>query len=260
MMNFGNNRNQLFLINIVAVLLVLFTFSALYNIIQKQGNLSIFPFILLILYLGVQFFFLKKTVELTDSNALDKIIKERVEAETIKIELKYIEQEAKKTEQEKQKKASQEQIENLLPKGNFKKVDTYCNKLLENISNGTEAIQGIFYLLNKETDTYQPVSGFATELDTINNIFEKGDGLAGQVAESCDIIQVEDIPEEYSTIKSGLGEAKISSLYITPFYLDDNSLGVAELGYYKNLSADQLELLKKVGEVAGKKIYELINS
>ncbi|MES1952376.1 signal transduction histidine kinase [Salinisphaera sp. S4-8] len=73
--------------------------------------------------------------------------------------------------------------------------------------------------------------------------FEVGEGLVGQVVASGDQIVLTDVPEQYLTVRSGLGEVRPKVLLIAPARAGTNILGVLEMGMLQEPSAAQQELL-----------------
>ena len=61
--------------------------------------------------------------------------------------------------------------------------------------------------------------------------FEAGDGLLGQAAASKTAIRIDDVPEGYLTIGSGLGKSRPRQIIILPATTDDAVNGVLELGF-----------------------------
>ncbi|MCC9708372.1 HAMP domain-containing protein [Streptomyces sp. MNU76] len=57
-----------------------------------------------------------------------------------------------------------------------------------------------------------------------------GRSLVGQAARNCRPISVEELPPGYVTISSGLGQAEPSALVVLPIVVEDQVLGVIELG------------------------------
>ena len=259
-MYFGNNRKQLFLLVVIGVLMVALVFISLYNISQKEGGLTAWPFIFLLLFLADQFLIMKRIIDLTDEEKVERHITDKVIIEATNLELKYKEELAQKEEEEKQAKASSEQIEKILPKGSYKKVDSFCQKLLDNMANSTDALQGIVYLYNKETENYTPEVTFAIDKENVLKEFKSGENLTGQAAKNKEIVEVDEIPESYTEIDSGLGKTKTTSILFVPIVYDDVTWALIELGYYKKISEETLSLLKNVSDGVAKKINDLINS
>ena len=61
-------------------------------------------------------------------------------------------------------------------------------------------------------------------------------------------ISISDIPEDYITVNSGLGEASPRDLLAFPFVLDGEVKGVLELGTFKPFNDTQIEFLNLVSE------------
>jgi len=70
-----------------------------------------------------------------------------------------------------------------------------------------------------------------------------GEGLVGQVGLERKTIVLEQIPEDYPSIHSGIGEARPRNLIVLPLLLKDRLLGVLEFGSFAPLSETRLHLL-----------------
>ena len=58
----------------------------------------------------------------------------------------------------------------------------------------------------------------------------------------------EDIPDEYVTIKSGLGNSNPTAILITPIKKDERILGVIELASFNEIEPHQIEFVSKIAE------------
>jgi PAS domain-containing protein len=61
-------------------------------------------------------------------------------------------------------------------------------------------------------------------------------------------IYMTDVPDDYMSIKSGLGGASPNTVLITPLRVNDEKFGVIELASFKELEPYQLEFVQKVSE------------
>jgi cell division protein FtsB len=77
---------------------------------------------------------------------------------------------------------------------------------------------------------------------------EVGEGLVGQTYLEADIVQMKKIPEGYTHITSGLGEATPSYLAIVPFNYETTVPAVLEISSFYDLEDHHLQFLKRVGE------------
>lgn len=75
-----------------------------------------------------------------------------------------------------------------------------------------------------------------------------GNGLIGQAYLEREQIYLKEIPEDYESITTGLGQGKVKSLLLLPL-IDNNTVeGVLEIASQYELAPHQLEFLEKVAE------------
>ena len=84
-----------------------------------------------------------------------------------------------------------------------------------------------------------------------NSFFEFGEGLIGQVAVEKAPMILTDVPDDYITIKSALGQTPPKCIMIYPFLYDQQVIGVIELGSLGELGQMQLDFLQRaLGTIA----------
>lgn len=88
--------------------------------------------------------------------------------------------------------------------------------------------------------------GFSREQASMGQAFQLGEGLIGKVAEQNHIVSLNDLPPDYLKVKSGLGDARPTSVLIAPVANDDGVNGVIELGFLRALEPKDAELLRLV--------------
>jgi putative methionine-R-sulfoxide reductase with GAF domain len=76
--------------------------------------------------------------------------------------------------------------------------------------------------------------------------YEFGEGLAGQVAKEGRKINIDNVPEGYITIISGLGAASPNHLLIYPVMQDDQVAAVVEKASFKPISEEDERLVAEV--------------
>ena len=59
---------------------------------------------------------------------------------------------------------------------------------------------------------------------------------------------ITEIPEDYLTITSGLGDAPPRSILIVPLKLEDEILGVVELASFNIFNPHEIEFVEKIGQ------------
>ncbi len=77
---------------------------------------------------------------------------------------------------------------------------------------------------------------------------EIGEGLVGQAVLEKEYIYLTNVPDNYVSITSGLGQANPKSVLIIPLKSDEKVLGVMEFASFKIFNEYEIEFLEKVGE------------
>jgi hypothetical protein len=75
-----------------------------------------------------------------------------------------------------------------------------------------------------------------------------GEGLVGQCAVEKEQLIFTDIPPNYFTISSSIGRTLPRHLIVTPFLIEEEVVGVMELGMVDAIDQPKLELLMQVSE------------
>ena len=113
---------------------------------------------------------------------------------------------------------------------------------------GTEigAIYGI------ENESLQLLGSYAYSIrKNLSNRFALGESLVGQAALENKQILLQQVPDDYIKISSGLGEMTPTNILVQPFSNEGHVFGVIEIGSIKPLTATQCELLLRVSEQIG---------
>jgi hypothetical protein len=128
---------------------------------------------------------------------------------------------------------------------------------LQVICKQVEAGQGALYL-SKETTGKRIVelsAGYALNRAESSVIsFEYGEGLVGQVASSRQTLFIDDVPEGYITIISGLGNSSPKYLLIAPVTGKDQLTGVIEIASFKRLTEDQRKFVEESAQLMSEMI------
>lgn len=84
--------------------------------------------------------------------------------------------------------------------------------------------------------------------------YEFGEGLIGQSAANGNTLYVDDVPEGYVKIVSGLGSASPKYLLIVPIKRQDHVLGILELASFMQMNEDQRKFVEEAAELIAEKI------
>ncbi len=118
---------------------------------------------------------------------------------------------------------------------NISTHEKFSEKLLSNFSKKFDIVQGIVYLKDKNKSTFSTSSSFASYEDKTYKSFEIGEGITGQVAKNKKFLYIDNIPENYITILSGLGEGNPKYLAFLPIVSHDQTIAVIEFATFDAL-------------------------
>ncbi|MBI3843888.1 MAG: response regulator [Planctomycetes bacterium] len=115
-----------------------------------------------------------------------------------------------------------------------------------------DAQVGAVYVVN-DSGSFARCAGFARggELAADGRVFGPGEGLVGQAAIDKRAIVVNDVPDGYVEVRSGVGAASPRSLVLVPTHANGEVNGVLELGFFSAPSAAGREMLDTVAESVG---------
>ena len=139
----------------------------------------------------------------------------------------------------------------------FDSIETYTEKVLQNIAKGMNIVQGLIYVLNEEDQMFKCSGQYAYYSEEQPKTFELGETLAGQVAKNKETLNLKELPQGYITVLSGLGKSTPHNLIIAPIVHNDSSLGVIELASFKPFEENEELVVSKICELIGNRLNEL---
>lgn len=96
--------------------------------------------------------------------------------------------------------------------------------------------------------------GFSREQEQQDQTIHSDEGVVGQAALQDRIITLDELPENYFKVASGLGEGSPRSVVVVPISNDDQVNGVVELGFLRPLTEQDVEFLELVSDNIGTSI------
>jgi signal transduction histidine kinase/CheY-like chemotaxis protein/CHASE3 domain sensor protein len=93
--------------------------------------------------------------------------------------------------------------------------------------------------------------GFSRENEEREQSFENAETLVGQVAESRRLIELDNIPDNYLKVTSGLGTSPPKRVVMTPIDNDGAVNGVIELGFMHPATAREIDFLNLISASVG---------
>jgi methyl-accepting chemotaxis protein len=128
---------------------------------------------------------------------------------------------------------------------------------LKAVGKQLEVGQGALYRLlnNNGQRVVELTCGYALSIGESTVIqYEVGEGLIGQAAASGSTLLVDDIPEGYIKIISGLGSASPRFILIVPIKLKEKVLGIIELASFQSFTEDQRRYVEEAAALLAEKI------
>jgi two-component system chemotaxis sensor kinase CheA len=85
-----------------------------------------------------------------------------------------------------------------------------------------------------------------------------GEGLVGQSAIEKRVLQMNDLPQNYIRISSGLGDASAASLTVAPVVFEGKTIAVIELASMKPIEPKETKLLTELIEIFGVSLHSTV--
>lgn len=122
------------------------------------------------------------------------------------------------------------------------------NNLINSFIEYLDAPLGTLYITGQHSQL-SLIASFAAS-DAPKNL-KMGEGIVGQVLKTKKIVMLNDIPANYVTIRSSIGNSRPTSLVIVPLLYSNEVIGVVELGLFKPLTQVELDFLTANAEAVG---------
>lgn len=141
--------------------------------------------------------------------------------------------------------------------------ETSIQSLNEQIVNRLADVLGAPYiaLYTAQLDGFELSAAYAADEqeNTAKHRIAFGEGLVGQCAKNRQTIVLDQIPDNYIRISSGLGSTRPSYLILVPFVYEGKTLGVVEVAALRMLDSHRLDMLKQMVEMSSITMHSVIN-
>ncbi|MCI0751053.1 MAG: GAF domain-containing protein [Flammeovirgaceae bacterium] len=128
---------------------------------------------------------------------------------------------------------------------------------LQTICKHIEAGQGALYVATEENGKrmVELKAGYALNLAENAEVkFDFGEGLIGQAVMQSQSLYIDDVPEGYVKILSGLGSASPRYLFLTPVKNENKTSGVIEVATFTALNETQRNYIESCAQVMAQKM------
>ena len=126
-----------------------------------------------------------------------------------------------------------------------------CHVTIEKLVEYVDAQQGGIFLLkdDQEEDHYlELIAHYAfTDEKTIKR-FDIGEGYVGTCFCDKKFIEVDNLTEKYAEFRSGLGSEYLKHLLLVPLIINEQCIGVVELGSFKKIKGYRISFIEKLLE------------
>lgn len=128
-------------------------------------------------------------------------------------------------------------------------ISNLAYNIISYVCNYLKAQVGAIYL-KKDDNTFTMISSYAyKKRKNLNNEIKNGEGLVGQCGLEKQIIVLTNVPEDYVTINSGLGEAVPRNILVAPCIYHEDVNCIIELGSFYKFSDTEIDFIEHISEI-----------
>lgn len=137
-------------------------------------------------------------------------------------------------------------------------LKTLCEITLPKIVKYIDANQAGLFVVNKDENKLSLLASYAYgRKKFLEKEINIGEGLVGQAYLEKDPIYITEIPEGYTHITSGMGDACPKALLIVPFMVNKEVEAILEIANFKGFQPSDQQFLVKIGEIIASAISSI---
>lgn len=127
-------------------------------------------------------------------------------------------------------------------------IQVLATNIITYMSKYVDAQIGAIYI-RTNNDTYKMLGSYAyKKSQNLSNEIKLGEGMIGQSAFEKHSIIITNVPEEYVSISTGIGEAVPRNILVTPCIDNNEVVCIIELGSFKDFTNEQVQFVEEVSE------------
>lgn len=134
-------------------------------------------------------------------------------------------------------------------------IKEFTEFILIKLAKEFSAVQGIVYVRDKDSKSFSSLATYALYGKT--DEFVEGSGINGQVATNKKLKVITNIPKDYITVISGLGNSSPSNLLVLPFVFNNKTIALVELASFEKFPKHIEQFYKHINNKVSKRINDL---
>jgi len=148
-------------------------------------------------------------------------------------------------------------------RNNTNNLETLADQALFFIVEYVQLVQGGIYLIesNEKEKWLEMKACYAYDRKKyLNSKIEWGQGVVSQCWQDKDIIYMDNIPDEYPLITTGLAHMKPRAIFLVPIMLNESIYGIIEVASVEDIPQFKREFIQKVAENIASTIYSVMSN
>ena len=141
-------------------------------------------------------------------------------------------------------------------------INVLANSIISFVTKQVSGQVGVFYVLdkNQNVEEYNLIASYAYKhRKASNNSYKKGEGYIGQVALEKEMVVLNNIPDDYISMNSGLGSATPKNIVILPCLFNEEVIAILEIGFISEVNDTTLEYLGLISNSIAISISNMMN-
>ncbi len=134
-----------------------------------------------------------------------------------------------------------------------------AHRILSNLAATFSIMQGIFFSYEPASGTYILTSSYAFARIKKPEPFKHGAGIHGQAALNKKLVELTNLPEEFTRVMSGLGKGQASYLYLLPLVNKNETVALIEFLTYRKIDAVHMDALSMASEELAEKWMQIMD-
>ena len=132
-----------------------------------------------------------------------------------------------------------------------------ARQVLVNFASEFNIMQGVFYSFNPEEKKFSMTAAYALAGNNEPEPFEPGKGIHGQAVIDKKLLELSNLPEDFTIVLSGLGSTYGRFLYLVPFIKNNETNALVEFTVFHSIGQEYMNALNKALPELGDKWIQI---